>query len=404
MACMECGEDRAMCHCTLEASPEGSVVITGNGEPGDPYVISAPGAGAGTREHDRGAVYDPELDGAYQAMPVGYPHFDFYGPVDPRIIPGYQPATFDGWYRVVRDARITLVDTSRSENNSAVAGTLGVPIPLAARSNDLLVVSASKPISSPPPGFATVTSTFFYKVLIDADQPGGAFTWTVPALCGLYAELFTGVDPVGVQDAAPATGFATQALSVTLGPVVPAIPNTLLLSSVTVTGDPASTSLLVPPGMTAVNTAAPGSAVPRHRVATQLLTVGGSSGTRTWSHSPALPQDYSGGMLIALRPALTFTYHLWINGAWTAISGSPSDGTGSSAPAGYAVTVGDGVHSTFTVPHALGTTDCLVECVNLETGQTCYPVVQRRAVDQVYLDFGDTVPATASRRVLINPL
>jgi len=72
-----------------------------------------------------------------------------------------------------------------------------------------------------------------------------------------------------------------------------------------------------------------------------------------------------------------------------------------SANRGYATTIGDGVNSVFDISHPLGT-DVLVECVNLESGQTCWPVILRTNFDSVYLDFGDTVPAMQSRRVLIS--
>ena len=68
---------------------------------------------------------------------------------------------------------------------------------------------------------------------------------------------------------------------------------------------------------------------------------------------------------------------------------------------GFAATIGNGVDSVFNVNHPLGT-DVLVECVNLESGQTCWPVILRTNFDSVYLDFGDETPAPQSRRVLIS--
>lgn len=78
----------------------------------------------------------------------------------------------------------------------------------------------------------------------------------------------------------------------------------------------------------------------------------------------------------------------------------PAGPAGADGVIGLAVTIGDGVNSTITVTHALGM-DVMVECFNLETGQTCWPVIQRKSATTIYLDFGDTIPATASRRVLM---
>ena len=87
--------------------------------------------------------------------------------------------------------------------------------------------------------------------------------------------------------------------------------------------------------------------------------------------------------------------------------GDPGAPAGPQGPAGansvlstFAATIGDGMESTFTVTHSLGL-DVLVECVNLETGQTCWPVVRRTSPTTVYLDFGDTTPEPQSRRVLM---
>ena len=67
----------------------------------------------------------------------------------------------------------------------------------------------------------------------------------------------------------------------------------------------------------------------------------------------------------------------------------------------YAVTVGDGVNAVLQVSHPQGSTDVLVQCADVASGQTVWPVVLRVDAATVLLDFGDTVPAVGSIRVLI---
>lgn len=74
---------------------------------------------------------------------------------------------------------------------------------------------------------------------------------------------------------------------------------------------------------------------------------------------------------------------------------------GASSVGGYKTTIGDGVAATFDVTHSLNTTDVTVEVVLLSTGQTVYPVITRTGVNAVNVDFGSTVPASASHRVLV---
>ena len=105
MACGECGDPRQLCRCSIEAG-DPSVTITGTGEPGDPYVISAPGAGAGTRTWDRASVYAGS-DGHYPSPPPEYAKFDWFGPTDPTA-DGQSPRQYDGWYSTANDAPISV--------------------------------------------------------------------------------------------------------------------------------------------------------------------------------------------------------------------------------------------------------------------------------------------------------
>lgn len=68
----------------------------------------------------------------------------------------------------------------------------------------------------------------------------------------------------------------------------------------------------------------------------------------------------------------------------------------------YAQAVGDGVASAYTVTHNLGSLDVRVEVVRVSDGQTVYPVVTRPSANTVSVDFGATVPASGSHRVLIS--
>jgi hypothetical protein len=70
----------------------------------------------------------------------------------------------------------------------------------------------------------------------------------------------------------------------------------------------------------------------------------------------------------------------------------------------HATTVGDGVHTTYAVEHTIGSRDVRVDVVNISNGQTSFPVVQRTTESTLYLDFGDTIPAVNSYRVLISKI
>lgn len=72
-------------------------------------------------------------------------------------------------------------------------------------------------------------------------------------------------------------------------------------------------------------------------------------------------------------------------------------GTGS-----FKTNVGDATASTFTLTHNLNSLDVDVEVVQISNGQTVYPVVTRPSVNTVAVDFGTTVPANASHRILIS--
>lgn len=63
--------------------------------------------------------------------------------------------------------------------------------------------------------------------------------------------------------------------------------------------------------------------------------------------------------------------------------------------------VGDATAATFTLTHNLNSLDVTVEVVQLSNGQTVFPVITRPSVNTVTVDFGSTVPANASHRVLI---
>lgn len=73
-----------------------------------------------------------------------------------------------------------------------------------------------------------------------------------------------------------------------------------------------------------------------------------------------------------------------------------------SGTGGYKTTVGDASAATFTLTHGLGTLDVRVEVYQVSNGQTTYPVVTRPSINTVTVDFGATVPASASHRVLIS--
>jgi hypothetical protein len=77
---------------------------------------------------------------------------------------------------------------------------------------------------------------------------------------------------------------------------------------------------------------------------------------------------------------------------------------GSSAAASFKQTVGDATASTFTITHNLGSTDVMVEVVRLSDGQTVFPVCARPSINTVSVDFGATVPANNSHRILVRQI
>lgn len=398
MACGECGDPRNLCRCQIAAA-DSSVIITGSGDSADPFLISAPGAGAGTRDHDRASIYDTELDGTYPLpLPPDYPHYAFYGPADPVDIPGYTPAQFDSWHRITPGAPIALRSSGRAESDSG--STLTVTLPSDVRDGDVVVLTVGAtggPAPVPPSGWAQIitTSSVFtgawFRVcmaITDADTTHVFTGLTAPF--GGYWQVYSGVDPDVLDTAGVAVSSGETAVaSLTVPALTASTDGVLLLSAATI--DSPATTLVAPTGMSTINVSA--GTAPRHAVASQT-GVRGPNPDRTWTHLPAAPLRQYSGIQVALRPAHVTTYYLWVDGTWTAVG---NDGSG-----GYTTTIGDGVRSTFTVVHPLDSTDLLIECVNTETGQTCWPVIQRTSPDTVYLDFGNTVPAVAARRVLIS--
>lgn len=69
---------------------------------------------------------------------------------------------------------------------------------------------------------------------------------------------------------------------------------------------------------------------------------------------------------------------------------------------GFKQSIGDAVAATFTLTHNLGTLDVRVEVIRIVDGQTVFPVVTRPSINTVTVDFGATVPANASHRVLVS--
>lgn len=398
MACGECGDPRNLCRCSI-TSGDSSVIITGDGSDGNPFVITAPGAGSGTRSNDRAGVYDNSGSGIYPEIPPDYGNYDFYGPADPTTVPGYVPYQFDGWYKATADAPIALKSSLIVEETIAPTDTvLTVNMP---EVNDgdvaILTVGAAHgtaPVS--PPGWAAINSAnsvftgAWFRNLKKTDSGTSHSFSGMVAPFGGYLEIYSGV-ATQVLDVAGIAASSGDALVDHLD--VPALniatTGSLLMSACTI-GAP--TPALVPPDQMSTVNGSAGLAF-RHMVA----TVSGGGGGKTWTHTPSSPGQQYSAVMFALRPAVTITYYLWINGRWV-----PVGGVGSGGNADYVTTIGDGVHSTFTVVHPLGSTDLMVECVNLATGQTCWPVIRRTTADNVYLDFGDTTPDPGSRRVLIS--
>lgn len=67
----------------------------------------------------------------------------------------------------------------------------------------------------------------------------------------------------------------------------------------------------------------------------------------------------------------------------------------------YKATIGDATASSIAVTHNLGSTDVGVDIIQLSNGQTVYPVVTRTSTNAINVDFGATVPASNSHRVLV---
>lgn len=397
MACGECGDPRNLCRCSI-TSGDSSVIITGDGSDGNPFVITAPGAGSGTRANDRAGVYDNSGSGTYPPIPPDYGNYDFYGPADPTTVPDYVPEQFDGWYRVTPDAPIALKTSQIVYETTNPADTvLTVTLP-EVNVNDVAILTigaahGTAPVA--PPGWAAITSAnsvftgAWFRTLKEIDSHTTHDFSGLVAPFGGYLEVYSGaalqvLDVAGVSASSGDT--AVDHLDLPGLNIITA--GSLLMSAATL--GVSSPALVPPDGMSPVNSSSGLSF--RHMVATVV-----GSGPKTWTHTPASPGQQYSAVMFALRPAVTITYYLWVNGRWM-----PVGGVGSGGNADYVTTIGDGVHSTFTVVHPLGSTDLMVECVNLSTGQTCWPVIRRTNADNVYLDFGDTTPDPGSRRVLIS--
>lgn len=74
---------------------------------------------------------------------------------------------------------------------------------------------------------------------------------------------------------------------------------------------------------------------------------------------------------------------------------------GATSLGAYSTTIGDNTAATFNISHSLNSTDVFVEVVRLSDGQTVYPVVKRTSVNACSVDFGATIIATTSHRVLV---
>lgn len=405
MACGECGDPRELCRCSIAAA-DASVTISGNGEPGDPYLISAPGAGAGTRDHDRASVYaDP--DGSYPAPPPDYAKFDWFGPADPAEHTA--PSQFDGWYRVTQDAPVAAVGSYLVEQSTASGVTfLTAVLPAELAVGDTGVITYTGPgpaVPAAPAGWSLAASaqaagtvTAVYLAALDPDSVRTVVLTPINLPAGAAAVVYRGVDKA-ILDAAATTATALAAAGMTLPGVTTTGP-ALLLSVATL--NKATDQLVTPAGMSPVLTTA--GTAPRQQLASASVPGAGPTGNRVWAHTPnSVPDNYS-GVLLALRPGATVTYYLWLDGQWVPVGGaggSSSSGGGSGGSRDFVLTVGDNTNSTFTVVHPLASLDVAVEVVNTASGQTCYPVVVRRNQDSIYLDFGSTIPPADSRRVLI---
>lgn len=68
---------------------------------------------------------------------------------------------------------------------------------------------------------------------------------------------------------------------------------------------------------------------------------------------------------------------------------------------GFAVNVGDGVASTYTVTHNMGTLDVMVEVFNNTGGETVFTDVTRPNSNDVVVSFGAAVPSNAYRVLVL---
>lgn len=73
----------------------------------------------------------------------------------------------------------------------------------------------------------------------------------------------------------------------------------------------------------------------------------------------------------------------------------------SGGSASYKATVGDGALAVFTLTHNLGTLDVDVIVRRVSDGQRVFPVDKAASVNTVTVDFGATVPALNTYRVII---
>ena len=378
------------------------------GEPGDPYVISAPGAGAGTRTWDRASVYAGS-DGHYPSPPPEYAKFDWFGPTDPTA-DGQSPRQYDGWYSTANDAPISVRYTDFVETDDAGTTLLTAVLPPDLHTGDVGVITysgAGPDVPATPPDWLLVgaavrpgTVTAVWVAPLDEGSIRNVMLTPINLPAGAFVVIYTGVDQT-ILDSVAVSGAADNATSLTIGSVATNGPGLLL--SVAGISRSSDAALVTPSGMSPVMTTQ--GTAPRQQLASQTVGAGGTGG-RTWQHTPnSVPVNYT-GLNLVLHPGQTVTYYLWLDGAWVPVGGSNSQSTGggggSSGARDFVTTIGNATASTFTVVHPLASLDVAVEVINTDTGQTCWPVVRRLNQDSVYLDFGTTIPPADTRRVLIS--
>ena len=74
-----------------------------------------------------------------------------------------------------------------------------------------------------------------------------------------------------------------------------------------------------------------------------------------------------------------------------------------SGPQGFAQNIGDGVLTTFTLTHSLGTLDVVTQVVEITTGNYIWADARVVSTSQVSVSFG-AAPSTDQYRVLIVPV